>query len=140
MARFLTFPAGRRSKWIVLAAGLVVLFVAGSFAGKFEDVQKNEPVSYLPGEAESVKTLNKVDEFPSGKSLDAIIVYGRAGGLTAADRAKIARDRASLDRDRPPRTGFVPPPILSPNRTTALLVAPLADPKGKGKRITKPVD
>jgi RND superfamily putative drug exporter len=48
LSSLLTIPAGRRAKWVVLAAALVVLFVAGSFAGKFEDVQKNDPASYLP--------------------------------------------------------------------------------------------
>jgi RND superfamily putative drug exporter len=34
----------------------------------------------------------------------------------------------------------VGPPVLSPNRTTALLVVSIADPQGKGDRITKAVD
>jgi putative drug exporter of the RND superfamily len=140
LMRWLTFPAGRRSKWIVLAGALVVLFVAGLFAGKFEDVQKNEPVSYLPGKAESVKALQKVEDFPAGRTLNGIVVYGRRSGLTAADRARVLRDRASLNTDRPPRTEVIPPPVFSPNGTTALLVAPLADPKGKEKRITGPID
>jgi RND superfamily putative drug exporter len=140
MSRWLAFPAGRRSKWIVLAGALVVLFVAGSFAGKFEDALNNEPVSYLPGKAESVKALQKVRDFPSGRTLNGIVVYGRRSRLTAADRARVLRDRASLNMDHPPRTGVIPPPIFSPNGTTALLVAPLADPKGKEERITKPID
>jgi putative drug exporter of the RND superfamily len=140
MTRWLAFPAGRRSKWIVLAGSLVVLFVAGLFAGKFEGVQNNEPVSYLPGKAESVKALQKVEDFPAGRTLNGIVVYGRRSGLTAADRARVLRDRASLSTNRPPRTGVIPPPIFSANGTTALLVAPLADPKGMEERITGPID
>ena len=115
----------------MLAGVLLVLFVAGPFAGKFEDVQNNEPVSYLPGKAESVKALQKVEAFPSGRTLNAIVVYGRGSGLTAADRARVVRDRTSLNTDRPPHTGAIPPATFSPNGTTALLVAPLADPKGE---------
>jgi RND superfamily putative drug exporter len=140
LIRWLTFPAGRRSKWIVLAGALVVLFVAGPFAGKFQGVQNNEPVSYLPGKAESVKVLHKLENFPGGRTLNGIVVYGRRSGLTAADRARVLRDRASLNADRPPRTGVIPPPVFSPNGTTAMLVAPLADPKGKEERITGPID
>jgi RND superfamily putative drug exporter len=140
MRRVLTFPAGRRSKWVVLAAGLIVMVVAGSFAGKFDSVQKNEPVSYLPGQAESVKALKEVERFPGGKTLQAIVVYHRDGGLRPADLAKLARDRDSLNRRHPPRAGPVGPPVLSPNRTTALLVVSIADPQGKGDRITKAVD
>jgi RND superfamily putative drug exporter len=140
MARALAFPAGRRSKWLVLAGGVLVLLVAGSFAGKFDSVQKNEPVSYLPGKAESVKSLKQVERFPSGKTLQAIVVFHRDGGLTPADLATIARDRAALLRRHPPRTGAPSPPVVSPNRTTALLALPLADPHGKGDKITKAVD
>jgi putative drug exporter of the RND superfamily len=140
MSRWLAFPAGRRRKWIVLAGALVVLFVAGSFAGKLEGALNNEPVSYLPGNAESVRALQKVRDFPSGRTLSGIVVYGRRSGLTAADRSRVLRDRASLNTDRAPRTGAISPPIFSPNGTTALLVAPLVDPKGKEDRITKPID
>src|SRR5438270_6597847 len=98
MARLLAFPAGRRTKWLVLAGGLLVLVVAGSFAGKFDSVQKNEPVSYLPGKAESVKALKQVEKFPSGQTLQAIVVFHRDGGLTRTDLETIARDRASLLR------------------------------------------
>jgi RND superfamily putative drug exporter len=140
MARLLALPAGRRTKWLVLAGGLVVLVIAGSFAGKFDSVQKNEPVSYLPGQAESVKALKQVEKFASGQTLQAIVVFHRDVALTRADLTTIARDRASLVRRHPPRTGAPSPPVVSPNRTTALLVLPLADPHGKGERITKPVD
>ena len=46
---------------------LVVLFVAGSFAGKFEEAQKNEQSSFLPGNAESVKALEQTKRFPPGE-------------------------------------------------------------------------
>jgi RND superfamily putative drug exporter len=136
----LAFPAGRRAKWVVLAAGLVVLFVAGSFAGKFDKVQKNDPASYLPGKAESVKSLDEVAKFPGGERVDAVVVYHRDGGLTPADRARIARDRAALDRPRPLRGGPVPPAVVSPNRTTALLVAPIRSPHGKSDKLLDAYD
>jgi len=89
LMRWLTFAAGRRSKWIVLAAGLVVLFVAGPFAGKFEDVQNNEPVSYLPGKAESVKVLQALDGFPRGQ--DAHRHHGLRPPVRAHRRRSCAR-------------------------------------------------
>jgi len=137
---WLTFPAGRRAKWAVLAAAFLVLFGAGSVAGKFEEVQRNDPVSYLPGDAESVKALEQVEEFPSGQLIPAVTVYHREGGLTRADLATIARDRAALDADPPPRANRTAPPAVSPNRTTALLVTPIRDVEGQGDVLLEAVD
>jgi len=137
---WLTFPAGRRAKWAVLAAAFLVLFGAGSVAGKFEEVQRNDPVSYLPGDAESVKALEQVEEFPSGQLIPAVTVYHREGGLTRADLATIARDRAALDADPPPRANRTAPPAVSPNRTTALLVTPIRDVEGQGDVLLDAVD
>ncbi len=138
--RLFAIPAGRRSKWVVLGVALIVFVVAGSFAGKFEGVQKNDPPSYLPGKAESLKTLDQLEKFPSGRRVDAVVVYRRGAGLTAADRVVIARDRRALDRPRPLRAGPVPAPIVSRDRTTALLVVPIGDPRGKGDRLRDAYD
>jgi RND superfamily putative drug exporter len=108
---------------VVLAVWLVLVAVFGSFAGKLTDVEDNDPVSFLPGKAESVKALDAVRRFPSGERAEAVIVYRREGGLTAQDRAKIARDRAAINADPPRGTSRVPPPILSRDGRAALLVA-----------------
>jgi RND superfamily putative drug exporter len=103
--------------WVALVALL------GSYAGRLTDVEENDPVSFLPGSAESVKALEAVDRFPSGDRAQAVIVYHRDGGLTAQDRATIARDRASLNADPPPATAKIPPPIPSRDGQAALLIA-----------------
>lgn len=105
--------------WIALVA------VLGSSAGRLTDVEENDPVSFLPGSAESVAALEAVQRFPSGDRTPAVIVYHRDGGLTVEDRATIARDRLSLNA-RPPRG--VPPiarPVLSRDGEAALLVVPI---------------
>ena len=52
MARLLTLPAGRRSKFLVAAVFILISAVVGGlFSGKFESAQKNETVSFLPGKA-----------------------------------------------------------------------------------------
>ena len=63
---------------------LVVLVAIGPLAGKFEDAQENDPADYLPAGAESVRTLDRLDGFPSDDEADAITVFHRDGGLTAA--------------------------------------------------------
>jgi len=135
----LTFAAGRRAKFAVLAVWLLVAGIAGSYAGKLEDAEKNEPSSFLPGSAESVAALNAVKRFRSGETVPAVIVYRRPGGLTAADRAAIARDRAALNARLPVATSAIPPPIPSRDGTSALLVAPIA-PHGESRLLTGAVD
>lgn len=135
----LTFAAGPRAKWLVLAAWLVVVAVAGSYAGKLESAEKNEPSSFLPGKAESVASLRAVKRFPSGERIAAVIVYRRANGLTPADRALIARERTRLNAKLPVATAPLPPAVLSHDGRAALLVAAI-QPRGASKRLTTAVD
>ena len=111
MARFLTFPAGKRAKFVVAIVFFVITaIVGGLFSGKFEDAQENETVSFLPGKTESVKSLKAVKQYPGGELAPAVIVYERKGGLTAADRERVAKDqrvvrgRPPIDRPRPRRS------------------------------------
>ena len=130
LSSLLALPAGRRAKWVVLATALVVLFAAGSLAPKFDEAQRNDPPSYLPGKAESVKALDQEEKFRSGQRVDAVVVYHRDGGLTRADLARIGQDRRALSRPRPLRAGAPPRPGVSRNRTTAVLVVPISSPHG----------
>jgi RND superfamily putative drug exporter len=52
--RFAQWPGGRRTKFAVIGIWLIIAMAIGPLSGKFEDVQKNDPIDYLPGSAESV--------------------------------------------------------------------------------------
>jgi len=126
MARILTIPAGRRAKFVVAAVFFIVTaIVSGLFSGKFEDAQKNETVSFLPGKAESVKSLEAVKRYPGGELAPAVVVYERKGGLTAADRSRVAKDQQSFATDRP--SIALPPqkPVFSRNGDAALFSIPI---------------
>jgi len=96
--------AGRRAK--VVVAAVWVLAIVGSFAanlpGKFTDAEKNESTSFLPGDAESTKALTATKRFQDGEVAPLVLVYRREGGLTAADRSRIAADRTALNERRDP--------------------------------------
>lgn len=139
MRRLLTIAAGRRSKWIVVVAWFVIVAVAGSFAGKFEDVQKNEPSSFLPGNAESLKANEVTKGFKSGEQLTAIVVFQREGGLTPADRARIAKARASLNANPPKTASPAGPIVVSRDRSTALLAMQVR-PGGESELLTAAAD
>src|SRR3954452_19095815 len=99
----LTFPAGRRAKFFVLLAALLVAGgVGGAFAGKFEKAQKNETSSFLPGDTESVKALDAVKRFPGGETAAAVTVVSKPGGkLGPQELARVKALVADLNRNRP---------------------------------------
>jgi len=136
-ASFAQLPGGRRTKYAVIAVWLVVLVAIGPLAGKFEDAQENDPADYLPANAESVRTLDQLDGFPSDDEAEAITVFHRDGGLTAADRAAIERVRAStnqrvrpeINAERPGTVAQTGPPRISGDGATALLTTPITVPE-----------
>jgi RND superfamily putative drug exporter len=83
---------GRRTKFLVLVFWLIVVALAGSLAGKLSKAENNEASSWLPGKAESTQALKLQEHFRSQNTLDAVVVYTRNSGLTAADRTKAAAD------------------------------------------------
>jgi putative drug exporter of the RND superfamily len=95
---YFTFPAGRRSKWVVFALWILVFFgvSAANLPGKFEDAESNEATSYLPGSAESTKALNATEELQEGELATAVIIFRRDQGLTTADKQAIEADVAKL--------------------------------------------
>lgn len=150
MTRFLAFPAGRRSKWVVLGVWLLIIAaVAGAnLPGKFTDAESNESRSFLPEDAESTKALEIVEELQEGEQAPTIIVYRRAGGLTAADKALIERDLQALNRldfrntsdfGNPAGPGTGTPYQLSPDGTTAL-IANAIEGDGEADTLLDPVE
>jgi putative drug exporter of the RND superfamily len=104
-----TVAAGRRSKWVVLLIWVIGIFIAAGPAQlptKFADAENNESTSFLPGDAESTKTLTATEELQGGELAPAAIVYERKSGLTPADFAKIREDVATMTTKRFP--GVIP--------------------------------
>jgi RND superfamily putative drug exporter len=135
MARFLQIPAGQTAKYFVVGVGLVIAFVVGIFFGpKFEDAQKNETSSFLPGDTESIRALEAVEKFPGGELAPAVVVYFREGGLSAADRQVIEADRRELESPEIPDTLPAGEPQFSEDGNAALLVKPVRS-TGEGDRF-----
>jgi putative drug exporter of the RND superfamily len=109
--------------WLVLGG------LGGSFAQRFQDVQKNEESSFLPGSSESVRELALSKRFPSGERCAAITVVRRYGGLKPRDLAAIEGTRTSLAANPPVTSSRQVLVRVSPDRTTALVVVNL-NPRG----------
>src|SRR5687767_4958426 len=87
----------RRSKWLVLAVWLVLVFVAGPLSGKLADETEDETADFLPRDAESKQVLETLEEqFPGGDTENTIVVYRREGGLTPDDQQRISEDAEAL--------------------------------------------
>src|SRR5688500_8270657 len=117
MLAALTFSGSRRAKWAVVALWVVVFssLNAADIFGKFADAEQNRAVDYLPNNAESVKVLEQIEQFPSGERFTAVVVYRHNGGLSAGDRALIAEDRRQIARVT--TAGAPPRPIVSRDHT-----------------------
>src|SRR5271167_3505814 len=85
-------PAGRWTKWLVVGIWLVVIVLAFPLSSKLTGAEKNDASAWLPGGAESTKVLDVQAHFQSPNVYPGVVVYERASGLTAADRAKAAAD------------------------------------------------
>jgi len=127
--------AGRRTKWVVVVAWIVAAAVLAPLGAKLGDVTDNRTETFLPPEAESTEVLRLEEQrFPGGETVGGLVVYRREGGLTAADRGRIARDAQRLDRALPlvgrpvvPFTKGSPRALVSPRGDVAYTVISLPD-------------
>jgi RND superfamily putative drug exporter len=124
----LTLPAGRRSKFLVLAVLVLLAGALASQAGKLEDAQSTDPAAALPRGADSREVARLIDAYPSGQASPAVTVLRRDGGLGADDRRRIERLQRDLNAERLPYAGETPPARVSEDGTTAVLVTALQPP------------
>ncbi|UNZ17938.1 MMPL family transporter [Streptomyces sp. 891-h] len=93
-----TAPGGKRTKWLVLAAWLIIVVALGPLAGKLGEVEDSSANAFLPGNAESAKVNTELEKF-RGKDeiIPAVAVYSRSDSATTkADAAKARADRADF--------------------------------------------
>ncbi|WP_328538882.1 MMPL family transporter [Streptomyces sp. NBC_00344] len=118
-------PGGRRRwllPWAVVALWVAVLAIAAPFAGRLGDVQRDNIVDYLPAGADSTQVAKIQQALPGGESTDLVLVYHRAGGLTAEDRATAERQIAAVAAAH--RLSATPAAVASVDGTT--LMAPVS--------------
>ena len=123
MARLLRFITARTTSWIVLvvaALAAAALFAAGSGAE-----EGTAPPVGLPDSAESVRAAQLQESLPSSDGTSALLVYSADGGeLTESDIATITETAFGPLTDFS-SDGAVPPPSISDDGTTALVIVPL---------------
>jgi putative drug exporter of the RND superfamily len=108
--RLAEIPAGSWTKWVVVGFWVVVLVIALPLSSKLMGAEKNDASAWLPASAESTKVLNAQARFQSPNIYTGVVVYQRASGLTAADRAKAAADARQFAGIQ----GIVPGQVIGP--------------------------
>jgi putative drug exporter of the RND superfamily len=89
-------PAGSWTKWVVVGFWVAALVILFPLSTKLSGAEKNDAKQWLPGSAESTKILDVQERFQPPNVYPAVVVYERASGLTAADRAKATADARSF--------------------------------------------
>nr|BFE87047.1 hypothetical protein GCM10020093_096480 [Planobispora longispora] len=93
---------GRRGKWVVLVIWLLLAAGAGMLGGRLEEVQSNDPASFLPDGAESTVVQEAQRRSAAGNQVPAIVVYqGRPVAEAAADAERFAEVEGSPGGCRP---------------------------------------
>jgi RND superfamily putative drug exporter len=130
MRRFLARLPGRRSSWGVIVAWLVLLVVFAPFGAKITEITNDEYV--LPGGSPTARIHKILNErFPGGSARPALIVYRHAGGLTEADKQRIAADAQAVSRVKnveQPIAAFAPGSpqgLVSPDGESAFTFVPI---------------
>jgi RND superfamily putative drug exporter len=122
--RLRTAPAGRRAKWAVLVVWIAAAAGLGQYQAKLQDATKNDPATFLPGNAESTRVLQTLrDRFTNGRTTPALVVWSRPGGLTPADRRAAATVVARIRRQQLAATLPPSPPAFT--REAAVAAVPI---------------
>ena len=133
MRALASIVTGRRSKWLILAAWVIVFAALMPLGSKLSDETVDDTASYLPQSAESTEVVHILDrDFSSGETTVGLIVYQHEGGLTTADKRIIAADAKEIEaagnkvpltrRPSVPFTPGAPSDLVSANGDVAYTV------------------
>jgi putative drug exporter of the RND superfamily len=123
--RFAEIPAGSWTKWVVVGLWVVAVAVAYPLSGKLTGAEKNDASAWLPASAESVKVLGVQTRLQPPNTYSGVVVYYRASGLTAADRAKAAADARRFAALHGALPAQVAGPIPSADGTAMQTIVPV---------------
>lgn len=96
LARLAPIPTGGRMRWVVLAFWIAVVALTAPLAARIGEVEDNGSRAFLPGSSDSLRVVELQEQFETGDSIAAVIVYQREDGLTDEDLAKIEADGAAI--------------------------------------------
>lgn len=137
------WPAGRRAKWVVIAAWIGLVVACSPWASTLFSSTNDNLVSYLSQGSESTRVEELKKQFTGNAGDRLVVVYERLDGITANDRAKA---QADLDRllARYPVGDRVAQSRLNPSPDGKALTfgvdVPAGDPADQGENTQRAVD
>jgi RND superfamily putative drug exporter len=123
--RLAMLVTGRLASWMGVTFWLAVVAAAVPFAVKLGSVETSKLTEFLPAGAPSTRALELDQRFPSGRALQAEVVYRRAAGVTPADLARAGADSARLVARLGSAVGTPSPPIVAPDHKVAVVTVPV---------------
>jgi RND superfamily putative drug exporter len=104
------------TKWVVLAAVILLTMVMGGLGSKLADVKNNEQSSWVPSSAESTRVADQLSKEVNPNDIPTLVAYHRSSGLTEADLAAIDEQGAQIAKI----DGVTKAGVLTPNGAAAL--------------------
>ena len=115
MRALASFVTGRRTKFVILGLWIVLAILFSPLGSKLADETQDDTASFLPESAESTEVVNLLDDrFADQETSQGLIVYQRDGGLTEADKQKIADDAQALEALPDDELPLIRPPTVTP--------------------------
>jgi putative drug exporter of the RND superfamily len=125
LARLALLVTGRLASWVGVVFWLAVVAAAIPFAARLGSVETSRLTEFLPAGAGSTRALDLDRQFPSGRALDAEVVFFRSSGLSSADLT-YAHGASRRLTDRLRRAIGTPSALLrSSNGKVAVLTVPV---------------
>lgn len=123
--RLATLVTGPLASWLGVTFWLLVVAAAIPFATKLGSIETSRLTEFLPSGAQSTRALELDQRFPSGRALDAEVVFFRNTGLTATDLAQANADRVRLSARLSNAIGPPSGVISAPDRKVAVMTVPV---------------
>lgn len=97
MDRLAQLATGRRSRWVILTAWVVLALGLAPLQGALQRAAADESDAFVAASAESTRASQLIEQrFGEGTEVNTVIAYSRSGGLTAEDRTRIEADAQAI--------------------------------------------
>jgi len=130
VAQLALFVTGRLASWVGVVFWLAVVAVSIPFATKLGSVETSRLTEFLPSGAPSTRALELDQRFPSGRALQAEVVFYRGSGLSPRDLARAQADRGRLVSRLGRAIGTPSPLVTAPDGRVAVMTIPVPGSEG----------
>ena len=125
LGAYVRLVTGRRTKWAVVAFGIVLAGLLVPLGGKLAPLEKNSSASFLPAGAPSTEVAAYQAAHGAPSPLPALVVFARTGGLGPSDRAAIEGAREAVGALHLPGASQPGPVRWSPTGRAATFEVPI---------------